>query len=371
MKRRTFIKTASGAAALAGNKTVFELFGQSAGAGALEKAFQNPPADAGLSIVYHWTGGVVTKEGITADMEGMAASGIDTVNWFYFDGSGVQDGIQVYACKSPEWWDLVDHLMSEAKRMGLTIAPHVCSSWGPAGTEGITPELSQQVLCWSEVEAEGGRPFTGTLPRPQRPAGRGRGGGMPPAGSRWDCRCRRAGGRGRGAGAGWRRRRGRRGSRQAGRCGAGGGRRGGPAFPPFWSNYYRDLAVLAFPIPADWGETSVTRKPKVTTNLPITDLAKAVDPANNERIVTTDKAGWIQFAFDQPFTLRAVTVNPGGAAGGGFGGGLGGGGQPAGESLIARRTASRCRPATMEPTSARSASASRCATAGRPPFHRR
>ena len=324
MKRRTFIKTAGGAAALAGQKAVFELLGQPAGTGALEKAFQNPPAEAGLSIVYHWTGGVVTKEGITADMEGMAASGIDIVNWFYFDGSGVQDGVQVYPCKSSEWWGLVDHLMSEAKRVGLKIAPHVCSSWGPAGTAGITPELSQQVLCWSEVETEGGRPFTGTLPRPQRPAGRGRGAAMmPPAGAAaiTAAGAQAAGARGAAPGTG---------ARGAGApAGPAGGR--GPAFPPFWSNYYRDQAVLAFPVPADWGETSVTRKAKLTTNLPITDLVKAVDPANSERIVTTDKTGWIQFAFDQPFTLRSVTVNPGGGGAGGFGGGAAGaGGQPAG-----------------------------------------
>ena len=104
------------------------------------------------------------------------------------------------------------------------------------------------------------------------------------------------------------------------------GGRGGASFPPAYSNYYRDLAVLAFPVPADWGETSVSRKANVTTNLPISDVAKAADPANSERVVTTDKPGWIQFAFDQPFTLRAVTVNPGGGAGG-FGGG--GGGQQA------------------------------------------
>jgi hypothetical protein len=337
MKRRTFIKSVSGVIAVVNPGSVFELAGQSSG-GTLEKSFQNPPADAGLSVVYHWTGGVATKEGITADMEGIAASGINTVNWFYFDGSGVSDGVQTWPCKSAEWWDLVNHLMSEAKRLNLTIAPHVCSSWGPAGTEGITPELSQQVLCWSEQEAEGGRPFTGTLAKPVRPAGRGRfmGMGMPPAGAGTGAAA--AGvqaGAGRGAGAGAAGQggvAGAVGASGAAATGPGGaapqgtpaggfamGRRG-PSFPPSWNNYYRDLAVLAFPIPADWGETSVTRKARVTTNLPITDLAKAVEPANNERIVDTDKAGWIQFAFDQPFTLRAATVNPGGGGGGIFGG---------------------------------------------------
>jgi hypothetical protein len=49
--------------------------------------------------------------------------------------------------------------------------------------------------------------------------------------------------------------------------------------------------------------------------MPITDLARLVDPANNERVVATDKPGWIQFSFDQPFTLRAVMMNPGGHIG--------------------------------------------------------
>jgi hypothetical protein len=118
------------------------------------------------------------------------------------------------------------------------------------------------------------------------------------------------------------------------------GSRGGVTFPPTWRSYYRDLAVLAFPIPAGWGETSVTRKAAVTATLPITDLAKAADPANNERVVTTDKPGWIQFTFDRPFTLRAVTMNPGVAL---SGPGVGGAGMTAANLSHARP---RVRPAT-------------------------
>jgi hypothetical protein len=277
MKRREFLQTtcATGVMALTGTPA---LLGQSTSS-ALEKSFQNPPADAGISIVWHWTGGLVTKEGITFDLEGIAASGINTVNWFYFDGSGVSDGVQASSPGSPEWWDLVHHTMNEAKRLNLQIAPHVCSSWGPAGAPGITPELSQQQLVWSEQVVEGGRPFAGVLARPARPA----------AGGRFGAR--------------------------------------GPAFPPSFSAYYRDLAVLAFPVPPDWDETSVSCKARVTTSLPITDLAKAADPNNTERVVTTDKPGWIQFAFDEPFTLRSVTVNPGIGAGG-FSPGMGGARQP-------------------------------------------
>ena len=118
--------------------------GQNAAAGtALEKAFQNPPPDAGLSVVHHWTGGIATKEGITADLENMAATGIDICNWFYSDGNGLQDGVQTWPCKTSEWWDLVDHLLKEAQRVKVAVAPHICSSWGPAGGPALPPSFEK------------------------------------------------------------------------------------------------------------------------------------------------------------------------------------------------------------------------------------
>lgn len=72
--------------------------------------------------------------------------------------------------------------------------------------------------------------------------------------------------------------------------------------------YYRDIAVLALPIGRDWEETSATRHAKVSSDLPVTDLAKLADPANLDQVIDTDRAGYFQFAFDRPFTLRSVTV---------------------------------------------------------------
>ncbi len=310
MDRRTFLQTTC-AAAGAWRFASLRASGQDTG-GPLEQAFRNPPEDAGLSIVYHWTGGAVTREGITADMEGIAASGIKIVNWFYFDGTGPTnaEGIPTPACLTPEWWGYVEHLMSEARRLNLIVAPHVCSSWGPAGSAAITPELSQQQLVWSETDVQGGQPFTGSLSKPLRPATPARGGFMPAAAAP------PAGGRAAASGT----------ARPAAPARApaqAAGGRGGVTFPPTWRSYYRDLATLAFPVPRGWGETSVTRRASLTATLPVTDFAKAADPANNERVVSTDKAGWIQFTFDQPFTLRAVTMNPGVALAGLGGGGAG------------------------------------------------
>ena len=50
-------------------------FAQSAG-DSLEQGFKNPPDSAKPRVWWHWTGGNVTKEGITKDLEWMKRVGI-------------------------------------------------------------------------------------------------------------------------------------------------------------------------------------------------------------------------------------------------------------------------------------------------------
>jgi len=79
--------------------------------------------------------------------------------------------------------------------------------------------------------------------------------------------------------------------------------------PEAYHGYFRAIAVLAFPFPAEWSRTS--RDAKVTTNLPleVKDPQKITDPANADEIVDTEEEGWIRYDFDEPFTLRSVTVH--------------------------------------------------------------
>lgn len=86
--------------------------------------------------------------------------------------------------------------------------------------------------------------------------------------------------------------------------------------PPALLDYYRDIATLALPIGSGWEESSGTLHPRVTSNLPISDLAKLAHPANYEQVVDTNRAGWIDFAFAVPFTLRSVTVRTANATSG-------------------------------------------------------
>jgi alpha-L-rhamnosidase len=49
------------------------------------------------------------------------------------------------------------------------------------------------------------------------------------------------------------------------------------AKPVHQLDYYRHLAVFAFPVPESWDKTSETEKVTVTTSLPILDLKKVSD----------------------------------------------------------------------------------------------
>ncbi|MBN2480789.1 MAG: twin-arginine translocation signal domain-containing protein [Bacteroidales bacterium] len=266
MERRDFIKATGAAGAFFVIATPESLRALAEGRmqPELENSFINPLRADGPWVVWHWTNCNQTKEGVTSNLEAMAATGIAGATLFSFppgNGTVVENPA---APLTPEWFDLVNHAVTEAGRLGITLAVQISAGWATAGGSWIPPELSQQQIVWSELTVDGGKPFRGKLARPKRPSANGQTG------------------------------------------------RGGEYIPQSWNDYYRDLNVLAFPIPWDWEQTNINCNAKITTNLPVTNLAKLVDPNNTEIVLITDQAGWIQFAFDQPFTLRTVTINPGG-----------------------------------------------------------
>ena len=89
---------------------------------------------------------------------------------------------------------------------------------------------------------------------------------------------------------------------------------GGKAFkgelaqPASRENYYRDVAVLAFPAADGYGVTSTQLKPKVTTDIEGFNPQVLVTGASG--LVSLSSAGWIQFEFDKPFTCRSLTIWP-------------------------------------------------------------
>ena len=72
-------------------------------------------------------------------------------------------------------------------------------------------------------------------------------------------------------------------------------------------DYYRDVGAFAFPVPDDWDATDRGRA-RITASWRIEELGRLSDPASKTNVVDTEEPGFIEYAFEAPFTLRSVTV---------------------------------------------------------------
>lgn len=77
------------------------------------------------------------------------------------------------------------------------------------------------------------------------------------------------------------------------------------AKPAFNNGYYRDVAVYAYPA-VDMTSTAVTR-PVITSSVAGADVQFLADK-NNKKGFGSNENCWIQYAFEQPFTCRNITI---------------------------------------------------------------
>ena len=127
--------------------------------------FASPPDSARPWVYWFWSNGNITDEGITADLESMKRAGIggviimDVVERF-----APPQGTAVYM--GVEWKARFSHALKEAARLGIEVrmtnGPGWCGSSGP----WITPELSMQRLVSSKARITGPERFSGVLALP-------------------------------------------------------------------------------------------------------------------------------------------------------------------------------------------------------------
>ena len=144
------LAVAAGLLIIAGSNTV-----RSAG-DSLENHFINPPDEAKPRVWWHWTGGNVTKEGITKDLEWMKRIGIS-------GGQVIENKIEFF---TPEWFDAVRHAAAESDRLGLELSIFSSSGWSLTGGPWVKPEQAMKKLVWSETNVEGPMRLTQKLPQP-------------------------------------------------------------------------------------------------------------------------------------------------------------------------------------------------------------
>ena len=130
-------------------------------ADSLADRFRTPPDDARPQVWWHWMNGNVTKEGITADLEAMAAIGIGGAHIFDVR-IGIPKGPVDF--NSPAWFDHVRWAAREAKRLGIELGLSNCSGFSSSGGPWVTPEDSMKRLVWREISVAGGRAVCVPLP---------------------------------------------------------------------------------------------------------------------------------------------------------------------------------------------------------------
>ena len=111
----------------------------------LEEGFRTPPRSAKPYTWWHWMNGNISKEGVTADLEAMAAAGYGGVQCFNI--SIMTQGPVGYG--SDEWYDITNHAIKECERLGLEFDMHNCPGWSSTGGMWITPEDAGKQVSWS------------------------------------------------------------------------------------------------------------------------------------------------------------------------------------------------------------------------------
>jgi len=231
----------------------------------LARGFQDPPASAKPRVWWHWMSGNISKEGITADLEWMQRAGI--AGFQNFDAG--LDTPQIVAKRlvymTPAWKDAFKHTAALADRLGLEMAIAGSPGWSESGGPWVKPAQAMKKYVWSETRIEGGRPFSGRLPKPPSTTGPYQ------------------------------------------NLASGRGPLGGAAEPEF----YADSAVVAFRAPEN-DRTLAELGAKVTSSGGAFDLAALTDGdwAGSALLpaAPVDGTAWIQIEFPLPQSIHGLTL---------------------------------------------------------------
>src|ERR1035437_3258961 len=131
-------------------------------------AFREPSQVFRPETWFHFIGGNVATQGITADLEAIAGAGIEGVQLFHGQFGGPWPGVEPQIkCLSESWDGAVRHTAEECQRLGLRFTMQNCPGWAMAGGPWITPDKAMRHLVWSRTDVTGGSSGTVSLPQPQ------------------------------------------------------------------------------------------------------------------------------------------------------------------------------------------------------------
>jgi hypothetical protein len=130
----------------------------------LEDNFQNPPESARPWVYWYFMDGNLSREGMTADLEAMAKAGIGGAIFLEVD-IGIQRG--PVAFMSPQWQILFKHAAAEADRLGIELALGTGPGWCGTGGPWVEPAQAMKHLVAGETKTRGPQRFDAVLAKPE------------------------------------------------------------------------------------------------------------------------------------------------------------------------------------------------------------
>jgi hypothetical protein len=236
----------------------------------LLQGFRNPPNAARPLVWWHWMNGNVTKEGIKLDLEWMKRIGLGGFQAFDASLDTPQIVKQRLVYMTPPWKDAFRFATRLADRLGLEMAIASSPGWSETGGPWVPPSQAMKKVVWSETRVEGGAKNI-VLPEPPRTTGPYE--NIPGGADVLEAL-------------------------------------GGKAKTP--PEFYADSAVIAYRA-ADCDVPLAFLHPKVTASsgqqVHLAALADG-DMMNAQAIVRppVGETAWVQFQFDKPRTVYAVTL---------------------------------------------------------------
>lgn len=239
------------------------------------KGFVTPPNTAKPRVWWHWMHGNVSKEGIAKDLLWMNRIGIG--GFMNFDAAMMTPQIvsKRLIYMDPEWKDAFKFTTKLADSLRLEMAIAGSPGWSESGGPWVSAKDGMKKLVWSQINIKGGQKFAGQLPNAMKTTGSFQ--NIPFFDALSD-----------------------------------------PSHAETPPEYYQDIAVMAYKLP-ETDKTLTELKAKITSsagNFNLTQLTDGNLAATSLLPATTNgENAWIQFSFDKPQTIKAVTVVGGGDKG--------------------------------------------------------
>jgi hypothetical protein len=240
----------------------------------LYKDFVAPPNGARPRVWWHWMNGNITKDGIRKDLEWMHRSRIGGFQNFDASLGTPQIVEKRLTYMTPDWIDAFRFTTKLADSLKLEMAIAGSPGWSESGGPWVKPEDGMKKIVWTVINVKSGATKI-VLPKPSGVTGPFQ--NIPKA--------------------------------------AGFGESPGEVKQ---FDFYKDIAVVAYKLPTP--DVSLSDLNAIVTssggNFTLSQLTDGdLGTTNLLPKDTTKGYGWIQFAFDQAQTIKAVTMVGGGNPG--------------------------------------------------------